>query len=158
MEEQAGLTSHTQLSDGSFARLGMSLQMYLRLVMQFHERTSSIKPPSLNKSRTFPRFFQTSTCTTTSRRHTYFRCLLNECPILPTGSAIKTLTKLSMQVSRMTLLEARASNSFDSTGLDKLEKLASSWEEEPTTFSPAILRACLDEFRTPLFTHLEEEV
>ncbi|KAG8706964.1 hypothetical protein FRC08_000771 [Ceratobasidium sp. 394] len=43
-------------------------------------------------------------------------------------------------------------------GLDKLQGLASSWKEDPTTFSPAALRTCMDEFRKPLFTHLEEEV
>lgn len=63
-----------------------------------------------------------------------------------------------MQVSRTSLLKVWISEFFDSTGLDKLQKLVLSWEEEPSTFSPAALRACLDEFRTPLFTHLEEEV
>ncbi|CAE6416412.1 unnamed protein product [Rhizoctonia solani] len=43
-------------------------------------------------------------------------------------------------------------------GLDKLKDLATSWKSEPTTFSPAILRSCLDEFKTPLFNHLSEEV
>ncbi|KAG8681222.1 hypothetical protein FRC09_017664, partial [Ceratobasidium sp. 395] len=42
--------------------------------------------------------------------------------------------------------------------LDKLQSLASSWKEDPTAFSPIILRACMDEFRKPLFTHLDEEV
>ncbi|CUA66668.1 hypothetical protein RSOLAG22IIIB_00109 [Rhizoctonia solani] len=43
-------------------------------------------------------------------------------------------------------------------GLDKLRDLVTGWKEEPTTFSPATLRSCLDEFKTPLFKHLEEEV
>ncbi|KEP54559.1 hemerythrin HHE cation-binding domain protein [Rhizoctonia solani 123E] len=43
-------------------------------------------------------------------------------------------------------------------GLDKLKNLVTGWKEVPTTFSPATLRSCLDEFKPPLFKHLEEEV
>lgn len=43
-------------------------------------------------------------------------------------------------------------------GLDKLKGLATAWGKDPTTFSPTVLRACLDEFKTPLFKHLGEEV
>ncbi|CAE6438711.1 unnamed protein product [Rhizoctonia solani] len=43
-------------------------------------------------------------------------------------------------------------------GLDKLKDLVTGWKEVPTTFSPATLRSCLDEFKSPLFKHLEEEV
>ncbi|KAJ1304764.1 hypothetical protein OPQ81_005902 [Rhizoctonia solani] len=43
-------------------------------------------------------------------------------------------------------------------GLDKLKDLVTGWKAEPTTFSPTTLRSCLDEFKPPLFKHLEEEV
>ncbi|ELU42723.1 hypothetical protein AG1IA_03248 [Rhizoctonia solani AG-1 IA] len=43
-------------------------------------------------------------------------------------------------------------------GLDKLKDLVAGWKAEPTTFSPGTLRSCLDEFKTPLFKHLSEEV
>ncbi|KAF8678455.1 Hemerythrin HHE cation binding domain [Rhizoctonia solani] len=44
------------------------------------------------------------------------------------------------------------------SGLDKLKDLVAGWKAEPTTFSPGTLRSCLDEFKTPLFKHLSEEV
>ncbi|CAE6424742.1 hypothetical protein RSOLAG1IB_03958 [Rhizoctonia solani AG-1 IB] len=43
-------------------------------------------------------------------------------------------------------------------GLDKLKDQVTGWKADPTTFSPTALRSCLDEFRTPLFNHLSEEV
>ncbi|KAF8609000.1 hypothetical protein BDV93DRAFT_519027 [Ceratobasidium sp. AG-I] len=107
------------LSDGSFAGLGISLQMYLRLIMQFHEHLNGHH--GIEEAYVFP-------------------VLAQRMPSFANGERHKNAHKVIH------------------AGLDKLEKLASSWEEEPSTFSPAILRACLDEFRTPLFTHLEEEV
>jgi len=43
-------------------------------------------------------------------------------------------------------------------GLDALHALITKVRENPSSYSPADLRACLDSFREPLMTHLDEEV
>ncbi|KZT51894.1 hypothetical protein CALCODRAFT_502976 [Calocera cornea HHB12733] len=43
-------------------------------------------------------------------------------------------------------------------GLDRLETLITRFRDQPSTYSPIELRACLDSFREVLFTHLDEEV
>lgn len=43
-------------------------------------------------------------------------------------------------------------------GLDKLSELILKWRADPTAYSPAELRACLDGWRDVLFRHLDEEV
>ncbi|KAF8806380.1 hypothetical protein BYT27DRAFT_7190929 [Phlegmacium glaucopus] len=43
-------------------------------------------------------------------------------------------------------------------GLSNLEKVVEKWTEEPSTYSPTEMRACLDTFREVLFHHLDEEV
>ncbi|TFK21981.1 hypothetical protein FA15DRAFT_672025 [Coprinopsis marcescibilis] len=43
-------------------------------------------------------------------------------------------------------------------GLDKLESLADNWSKNPTEYSPAEMKACLDGFREVLFRHLNQEV
>ncbi|KAJ7188181.1 hemerythrin/HHE cation-binding motif-containing protein [Mycena filopes] len=44
------------------------------------------------------------------------------------------------------------------TGLEELTKLVHKYKKEPSTYSPAEMRACLDGFREVLFTHLDAEV
>ncbi|KIJ50408.1 hypothetical protein M422DRAFT_224736 [Sphaerobolus stellatus SS14] len=43
-------------------------------------------------------------------------------------------------------------------GLDALAALITRFRQEPNTYSPVELRSCLDGFREPLMTHLDEEV
>jgi len=43
-------------------------------------------------------------------------------------------------------------------GLDELEALVTKYKNDPTSYDPAELRACLDSFRDVLFRHLDEEV
>lgn len=43
-------------------------------------------------------------------------------------------------------------------GLDKLSDLIKRWSSEPSTYSPAELKTCLDGFRGVLFRHLDDEV
>jgi len=43
-------------------------------------------------------------------------------------------------------------------GLDALAVIIKRVKEDPSSYSPADLRACLDGFREPLMTHLDEEV
>ncbi|EIN11918.1 hypothetical protein PUNSTDRAFT_132064 [Punctularia strigosozonata HHB-11173 SS5] len=43
-------------------------------------------------------------------------------------------------------------------GLDDLAALIKKWNEEPSTYSPEEMRACLDSWRDVLFRHLDEEV
>ncbi|KAJ6625596.1 hemerythrin HHE cation binding domain-containing protein [Mycena sp. CBHHK59/15] len=43
-------------------------------------------------------------------------------------------------------------------GLDELSTLVHNFKKEPSTYSPAQMRACLDGFREVLFSHLDEEV
>lgn len=105
-------------SDGSFAKT-MTLQAYLRMVMQFHGHL----------------------CAHHDIEETYvFPVLARKMPSFADNEKHKSSHKVIHE------------------GLDKLETLAASWKKEPTTFSPDTLRACLDEFRKPLFTHLDEEV
>jgi len=47
---------------------------------------------------------------------------------------------------------------LSSLGLLNLEKLVEKWTDEPSTYSPTEMRACLDTFRETLFHHLDEEV
>ncbi|KAF7321374.1 Hemerythrin domain-containing protein [Mycena kentingensis (nom. inval.)] len=44
------------------------------------------------------------------------------------------------------------------TGLEKLSGLVQKFKKEPSTYSPEEMRACLDGFRTVLFSHLDQEV
>ncbi|KAF8161130.1 hypothetical protein B0H34DRAFT_367335 [Crassisporium funariophilum] len=43
-------------------------------------------------------------------------------------------------------------------GLARMEELVAKWSQEPSTYSPSDMRACLDGFRQVLFHHLDEEV
>lgn len=43
-------------------------------------------------------------------------------------------------------------------GLDRLSVLIKKWTAEPSTYSPAEMRGCLDSWREVLFTHLDQEV
>ncbi|EPQ57245.1 hypothetical protein GLOTRDRAFT_73898 [Gloeophyllum trabeum ATCC 11539] len=43
-------------------------------------------------------------------------------------------------------------------GLDDLERLIKKWSDDPSSYSPTEMRACLDSFRDVLFKHLDEEV
>lgn len=43
-------------------------------------------------------------------------------------------------------------------GLDALGKLLAKYAADPTTYTPAEMRACLDGWRGVLFKHLDEEV
>nr|GAT56342.1 predicted protein [Mycena chlorophos] len=43
-------------------------------------------------------------------------------------------------------------------GLESLDALVKKFKSEPSTYSPAEMRACLDGFREVLFTHLDQEV
>jgi hypothetical protein len=43
-------------------------------------------------------------------------------------------------------------------GLDKIEDLLEVFRETPSSYKPADLKAALDSFRDPLYTHLAEEV
>ncbi|QRW08279.1 Hemerythrin HHE cation binding domain [Ceratobasidium sp. AG-Ba] len=108
-------------SDGSFAKI-MTLQAYLRMVMQFYEHLNAHH--SIEEVYVFPVLAQKMPNFANNEKH---------------KNSHKVIHKGELR-------------------LDKLEGLASSWEKEPTTFSPDTLRACLDEFRKPLFTHLDEEV
>ncbi|KAJ7703144.1 hemerythrin HHE cation binding domain-containing protein [Mycena rosella] len=44
------------------------------------------------------------------------------------------------------------------TGLDELATLVVKFKTQPSSYSPAEMRACLDGFREVLFSHLDEEV
>jgi hypothetical protein len=44
------------------------------------------------------------------------------------------------------------------SGLEKLDGVVAKWKENPSTYSPTEMRACLDGFREVLFHHLDEEV
>ncbi|KAI8993100.1 hypothetical protein BD414DRAFT_412745 [Trametes punicea] len=43
-------------------------------------------------------------------------------------------------------------------GLDDLTALIRKWSEEPATYNPQEMRACLDSWREVLFNHLDQEV
>lgn len=43
-------------------------------------------------------------------------------------------------------------------GLDAIHALITRFKAEPSSYSPDELRACMDSFREPLLTHLDEEV
>jgi hemerythrin-like domain-containing protein len=43
-------------------------------------------------------------------------------------------------------------------GLVSLGRLVRKWREQPSTYSPTELRACLDSFSGVLFQHLDQEV
>ncbi|KAF9033304.1 hypothetical protein BDZ89DRAFT_1063044 [Hymenopellis radicata] len=43
-------------------------------------------------------------------------------------------------------------------GLESLAKLLHKWKQDPSTYSPEEMRACLDGFKDVLFTHLDQEV
>ncbi|KAI9060275.1 hypothetical protein FKP32DRAFT_1760532 [Trametes sanguinea] len=43
-------------------------------------------------------------------------------------------------------------------GLDELNALIRKWSEEPSTYKPEEMRACLDSWREVLFKHLDQEV
>ncbi|CDO74461.1 hypothetical protein BN946_scf184979.g16 [Trametes cinnabarina] len=43
-------------------------------------------------------------------------------------------------------------------GLDALNALIRKWSQDPTTYKPEEMRACLDSWREVLFNHLDQEV
>ena len=43
-------------------------------------------------------------------------------------------------------------------GVDALTKLLRKWLDEPSTYKPEEMRACLDSWREVLFGHLDAEV
>ena len=47
---------------------------------------------------------------------------------------------------------------IQSIGIDELTKLVQKWIDEPSTYNPEEMRACLDSWREVLFSHLDQEV
>ncbi|KAG8802381.1 hypothetical protein FRC17_006421 [Serendipita sp. 399] len=128
-----------KMADGSFNKAGMSLRQYLRFVDDFRGR----KLPSSAQNLRTP-------CTNGGFTDLTMHHDIEEAHVFP---------KLAKKMPEFRANERhKKSHKLIHNGLDRIEAAVKGFEEDNSSYNPVEMRAALDSFREPLYTHLAEEV